>query len=108
VPWAYHFFSHAASNTRFLSSDSASIFFSSAFSLSSSLSRLSDYTRQVVTDAKEFRPLNGRCKITSDGEAIALATDFDGLGIKGAKTSLELQAGPCTMRFAYSGHCQIE
>ena len=33
--------------------------------------------------------------------AIELAMDFDGLGIKGARTSLELQAGPCTVRFAY-------
>ncbi len=36
-------FSHAASSTRFLSSASASIFFSSAFSLSSSLSRLASW-----------------------------------------------------------------
>src|SRR6516165_3920566 len=40
LPWAYHFFSHTASNTLFLSSDSASIFFNSAFSRSSSFSRL--------------------------------------------------------------------
>ena len=61
----------------------------------------SSYTRQVVADAKKFRSLNGSCQITNDGETIELAMDFDGLGIKGAKTPLELQAGPCTMRFAY-------
>ena len=61
----------------------------------------SDYSRQVVTDATKFRPLNGRCQITNEGEAIVLAMDFDGLGIKGARTSLELQAGSCTMRLAY-------
>src|SRR5208283_5259147 len=36
---AHSFFSHTASNTRFLSSDSASIFFNSLFSFSSSFSR---------------------------------------------------------------------
>jgi hypothetical protein len=61
----------------------------------------SSYTRQVVADAKRFRPLNGSCQITNDGETIELTMDFDGLGIKGAKTPLELQAGPCTLRFAY-------
>ena len=61
----------------------------------------SSYTRQVVADAKKFRSLNGSCQITNDGDTIELAMDFDGLGIKGAKTSLELQAGPCTMRFTY-------
>jgi len=61
----------------------------------------SNYRRQVVDDAKQFRPLNDPCRITTDGGAIELARDFDGLGIKGARTSLELQAGPCTLRFAY-------
>ncbi len=59
------------------------------------------YNRQVVDDAKRFQSMNGNCKITKDGEAIELAMDFDGPAIKGARTSLELQAGPCTIRFAY-------
>lgn len=61
----------------------------------------SSYTRQVMADAKKFRSLNGSCQIMNDGEAIELAMDFDGLGIKGAQTPLELQAGPCTIRFNY-------
>jgi hypothetical protein len=60
-----------------------------------------DYRRQTVDDAQRFRPLNGPCRITADGGAIALAMEFDGLGIKGAQTPLELQAGPCTVRFSY-------
>ena len=61
----------------------------------------STYRRRVVDDAKQFRPLNGPCRVTGAGGAIELAMDFDGLGIKGAQTSLELQAGPCMVRFAY-------
>ncbi len=60
----------------------------------------SSYRRQVVNDAERFRSLNGPCRITAASDAIELATDFDGLGIKGARTRLELQAGPCTVRFA--------
>ena len=61
----------------------------------------STYRRQVVDDAKRFQPLNGPCQIAAKGETIELAMDFDGLGIKGARTPLELQAGPCSLRFAY-------
>ncbi|MEI7945306.1 MAG: TIM-barrel domain-containing protein [bacterium] len=61
----------------------------------------SSYTSLVVADANKFRSLNGSCQITKEGDTIELAMDFDGLGIKGVKTPLELQAGPCTMRFTY-------
>src|SRR5208282_2418364 len=44
MPRAYNFFSHTASNTRFFSSDSASIFLSSLFSRSSSFSRRASLT----------------------------------------------------------------
>jgi hypothetical protein len=40
MPWAYNFFSHTASKTRFLSRLSASIFLSSVFSRSSSFESL--------------------------------------------------------------------
>ncbi len=59
------------------------------------------YRRQVVDDARRFQPLNGPCQIRASGETIELAMDFDGLGIKGARTPLELQAGPGSLRFAY-------
>ena len=43
----------------------------------------SNYTRQVVDDAKRFRPLNGPCRIAAGRPcAIDLTMDFDGLGIK--------------------------
>src|SRR5580704_3285309 len=44
MPWAYNFFSHTASNTRFLSNASASIFFSSLFSRSRSFNRRASFT----------------------------------------------------------------
>ena len=46
---AYNFFSHTASNTRFLSSDSASIFFNSLFSRSNSLSRRASFRSSSST-----------------------------------------------------------
>jgi alpha-D-xyloside xylohydrolase len=61
----------------------------------------SNYRRQVLDDARQFRSLNGPCRITGDGGTFELAMDFDGLGIKGARTPVDLQAGPCTLRFAY-------
>ena len=61
----------------------------------------SSYTRQVVTDAKKFKSLNGPCQVTNDGDTIDLAMEFDGPGIKGAQAPLDLQAGPCALRFSY-------
>ncbi len=44
VPWAYNLLSHRASNTRYLSKDSASIFFDSPLSHSNSLRRHTSLT----------------------------------------------------------------
>ena len=56
---------------------------------------------QSLGEATRFEEMNGSCRISVDGDAIKLDADFNGDGIKGAKTSLELHAGSCSLRFSY-------
>jgi hypothetical protein len=59
------------------------------------------FDRQTLADVSRFQAMNGECRISADGDAIRIDADFDGEGIKGAKASVELQAGNCSVRFVY-------